>query len=74
MAQCKLTAREFIVNCFSPQVAAICSPNAEATCQKNNLTFIEMLQPFCKLDSTGMFWFFAGFLLAETYLLHYVVL
>ncbi|XP_058792250.1 trafficking protein particle complex subunit 8 [Phymastichus coffea] len=53
MAQCKLTPREFIINAFSPQVAAVCTPNAEATCQKNNLTFIELLQPFCRLNAEG---------------------
>ncbi|XP_014226501.1 trafficking protein particle complex subunit 8 [Trichogramma pretiosum] len=55
MAQCKLTAREFIANGFTPQVAAVCSPNAEATCQKNNLSFIEMLQPFSRLATEGHF-------------------
>lgn len=53
MAQCKLTPQEFISNTFSPQVAAVCSPAAENTCQKNNLTFIELLQPFCKLNAEG---------------------
>ncbi|XP_024936039.1 trafficking protein particle complex subunit 8 [Cephus cinctus] len=53
MAQCKLTPREFISNAFSPQVAAVCSASAEATCQKNNLSFIELLQPFCKLNTEG---------------------
>ncbi|XP_015513137.1 trafficking protein particle complex subunit 8 isoform X1 [Neodiprion lecontei] len=53
MAQCKLTPQEFISNCFSPQIAAVCSTAAENTCQKNNLTFIELLQPFCKLNAEG---------------------
>ncbi|XP_051160740.1 trafficking protein particle complex subunit 8 [Leptopilina boulardi] len=53
MAQCKSTAREFIVNTFSPQVAAVCSNNAETTCQKNNLSFTELLQPFCRLSCEG---------------------
>ncbi|XP_011502697.1 PREDICTED: trafficking protein particle complex subunit 8 [Ceratosolen solmsi marchali] len=53
MAQCKLTPREFIINAFSPQVAAICSVNAEATCQKNNLSFTELLQPFCRINIEG---------------------
>ncbi|OXU20674.1 hypothetical protein TSAR_003364 [Trichomalopsis sarcophagae] len=53
MAQCKLTPREFIINAFSPQVAAVCSAYAEATCQKNNLSFIELLQPFCRLNTEG---------------------
>ncbi|XP_066587305.1 trafficking protein particle complex subunit 8 [Prorops nasuta] len=53
MAQCKLTPREFISNTFSPQVATVCSPTAETVCQKNNLSFVELLQPFCKLNTEG---------------------
>lgn len=53
MAQCKLTPREFIGNAFSPQIAAICSVAADAACQKNNLSFVELLQPFCKLNAEG---------------------
>ncbi|KAK2584966.1 hypothetical protein KPH14_002554 [Odynerus spinipes] len=55
MAQCKLTPREFISNTFSPQIAAVCTPAADATCQKNNLSFVELLQPFCKLNTEGHF-------------------
>ncbi|XP_033300815.1 trafficking protein particle complex subunit 8 isoform X2 [Bombus bifarius] len=55
MAQCKLTPREFISNAFSPQIAAICSTAADAVCQKNNLSFVELLQPFCKLNTEGHF-------------------
>ncbi|XP_029042782.1 trafficking protein particle complex subunit 8 [Osmia bicornis bicornis] len=55
MAQCKLTPREFISNAFSPQIAAVCSPLADAVCQKNNLSFVELLQPFCKLNTEGHF-------------------
>ncbi|XP_012154048.1 trafficking protein particle complex subunit 8 homolog l(3)76BDm isoform X2 [Megachile rotundata] len=55
MAQCKLTPREFISNAFSPQIAAVCSPAADAVCQKNNLSFVELLQPFCKLNTEGHF-------------------
>ncbi|XP_076235516.1 trafficking protein particle complex subunit 8 homolog l(3)76BDm isoform X2 [Calliopsis andreniformis] len=55
MAQCKLTPREFISNAFSPQIATVCSPMADATCQKNNLSFVELLQPFCKLNTEGHF-------------------
>ena len=53
MAQCKLTPREFISNAFSPQIAAICSTSADTVCQKNNLSFVELLQPFCKLNTEG---------------------
>ncbi|XP_053984906.1 trafficking protein particle complex subunit 8 [Hylaeus volcanicus] len=55
MAQCKLTPREFINNAFSPQIAAVCSTAADAACQKNNLSFVELLQPFCKLNTEGHF-------------------
>ncbi|XP_031370043.1 trafficking protein particle complex subunit 8 isoform X2 [Apis dorsata] len=55
MAQCKLTPREFICNAFSPQIAAICSTAADTVCQKNNLSFVELLQPFCKLNTEGHF-------------------
>ncbi|KZC06243.1 PREDICTED: trafficking protein particle complex subunit 8 [Dufourea novaeangliae] len=55
MAQCKLTPREFISNAFSPQIGAVCSTAADATCQKNNLSFVELLQPFCKLNTEGHF-------------------
>ncbi|GJQ66108.1 hypothetical protein Trydic_g5778 [Trypoxylus dichotomus] len=51
MAQCKLTPQEFIKNSFTPQVAVICSSKAEETCRKNNLSFTELLQPFCKLGT-----------------------
>lgn len=55
MAQCKLTPREFISNAFSPQIGAVCSAAADAVCQKNNLSFIELLQPFCNLTTEGNF-------------------
>lgn len=55
MAQCKLTPREFIGNAFSPQIAAVCSAAADAACQRNNLSFVELLQPFCKLNTEGHF-------------------
>ncbi|XP_060083234.1 trafficking protein particle complex subunit 8-like [Ylistrum balloti] len=51
MAQCKQTAQEFIQNTFNPHVAVLCSPDAEVLCQKNNLTFVELVQPFCHLTT-----------------------
>lgn len=51
MAQCKQTAPEFIQNTFSPQVAVLCSADAEHLCQKNNLSFVELVQPFCRLNT-----------------------
>ncbi|EFA11313.1 trafficking protein particle complex subunit 8 [Tribolium castaneum] len=51
MAQCKQTPQEFIKNAFTPQIAVLCTPLAEGSCQKNNLNFIELLQPFSKLSN-----------------------
>lgn len=45
--------QEFIKNAFTPQIAVMCSPTVEQICQKNNLSFIELCQPFCKLNSDG---------------------
>ncbi|XP_025115248.1 trafficking protein particle complex subunit 8-like isoform X3 [Pomacea canaliculata] len=51
MSQCKQTAEEFIQSTFSPNVAVLCSADAELLCQKNNLTFQQLIQPFCRLSS-----------------------
>ncbi|KAJ1524202.1 hypothetical protein ONE63_010723 [Megalurothrips usitatus] len=51
MAQCKATPYEFVQNAFSPLVAVLSSPFAEQISRKNNLSFIEMVQPFCRLTS-----------------------
>lgn len=51
MAQCKQTPHEFIKDAFTPQIAVLCSPEAEKSCRKNNLNFVELLQPFSKLNS-----------------------
>lgn len=51
MAQCKLTAQDFIQSTFSPQVAVLCSSDAELLCQKNNLSFVQLVQPFCRLTT-----------------------
>lgn len=53
MAQCKQNPQEFIRNAFTPQIAVMCTPAAEKCCQKNNLTFVELLQPFSRLTSEG---------------------
>lgn len=48
-----LSPKELVQNVFSPLIGAVCSPLAEEICQKNNLTFVEMLQPFTRLSSDG---------------------
>ncbi|XP_071516837.1 trafficking protein particle complex subunit 8 isoform X2 [Panulirus ornatus] len=51
MAQCKLTPHEYIQNSFAPQVAILCSEDADNLCLKNNLRFVELIQPFCRLNN-----------------------
>ncbi|XP_067142139.1 trafficking protein particle complex subunit 8 [Centruroides vittatus] len=51
MAACKQTSQEFIQDVFSPMVAVLCSQDAKNTCKKNNLTFVELLQPFCRINT-----------------------
>ncbi|CAN0158456.1 unnamed protein product [Lampetra planeri] len=51
MAQCAQGASEFLQDVFVPRVATLCSPDAEAVTRKNNLSFPELLRPFCRLTS-----------------------
>ena len=53
MAQCSQTAAEFIQSAFCPSVAVLCSDDAERICQKNNLSFVELMRPFCQLTTEG---------------------
>ena len=53
MAQCSQSASEFIQGAFCPMVAVMCSEDAERVCQKNNLSFVELVRPFCQLTSEG---------------------
>lgn len=55
MAQTKKSVSEFIQDAFCPMVAVLCHHGAETTCRKNNLTFAELIQPFCRLPSEGLF-------------------
>ena len=55
MAQCTENAFEFIQSAFCPMVAVMCSEDVEKVCQKNNLSFVEMVRPFCHLTSEGNF-------------------
>lgn len=50
-----LSPKETIQNVFSPMIGVICSSQAEEACFKNNLSFVELLQPFTKLNTDGMF-------------------
>ncbi|XP_069813763.1 trafficking protein particle complex subunit 8 isoform X2 [Dendropsophus ebraccatus] len=51
MAQCLLSVHEFLQDSFIPQVAALCSDEAEKLARKNQLSFCELVRPFCRLSS-----------------------
>ncbi|KAE8293871.1 Trafficking protein particle complex subunit 8 Protein TRS85-like protein [Larimichthys crocea] len=53
MAQCLQSVQEFVQDSFVPMVAVLCSEEAERVTRKNNLTFAELLRPFCRLTSEG---------------------
>lgn len=54
MANCKLSAIEFIQDTFAPTIAVSCSNDAAEVCAKNNLSFADMVEPFCKLSTEGL--------------------
>ncbi|KAM4028317.1 trafficking protein particle complex subunit 8 isoform 2-T2 [Anomaloglossus baeobatrachus] len=51
MAQCLLSVQEFLQDSFIPQVAALCSDEAEKLARKNQLSFCELVRPFCRLST-----------------------
>ena len=53
MAHTAQTWQELIPDLFCPHVAVMCTRDAEAVCQKNNLAFVEMMRPFCQLTTEG---------------------
>lgn len=55
MAQCKEIPQEFIKNAFTPQVAVMSTQLAEKCWEKNNLNFVELLQPFSTLQNDGKY-------------------
>ena len=56
MTNLESSAREYIQWVFSPHVGILCSEDAENACLKNNLKFVDLLQPFCSLDDDGEFY------------------
>eukprot|EP00117_Sycon_ciliatum_P046803 scpid5573/ scgid3607/ Trafficking protein particle complex subunit 8; Protein TRS85 homolog len=49
MAHTAQSWQELIPDVFCPHIAVMCTKDAEAACKKNNLTFVEMMRPFCQL-------------------------
>ena len=54
MTKCAQNSYDFLRDVFSPTVAVLTSEDAETICQKNDLSFVEMLRPFCQLTNDGM--------------------
>lgn len=46
--------REIVQNIFSPLIGVLTSPSADEVCHRNNLSFVELLQPFSKLQNDGI--------------------
>ena len=53
MASCAESPQDFIRSAFGPRVAVVSSPDADEVCQKNNLSFVDMLKPFCRPTQEG---------------------
>lgn len=52
MAQTKKTVSELIQDAFCPTVAVLYTQDVNTICEKNKLTFVQLLQPFCRLPPT----------------------
>ncbi|SPP76613.1 trafficking protein particle complex subunit 8 [Drosophila guanche] len=48
-------ARDIIKNIFSPLIGVLSSSLADDICHRNNLSFVELLQPFAKLPNDAHF-------------------
>lgn len=48
-----LSSKELVQNIFSPLIGVLSSSHADEVCQKNNLSFVELVQPFSRLTSDG---------------------
>ena len=57
MAHCLQSAQEFILGAFPAMVGALASEDAEFVCRKNDLSFVELVRPFCQLDAEGTYQF-----------------
>jgi hypothetical protein len=51
MAQTRLSPKEFLQDCFPPRLACLWSDDAEEICRKNNLNFIQIIQPFLRSNA-----------------------
>src|SRR5687768_13181959 len=61
MAKCNLSAKELTVDTFSPRVAVLCSPAAQTICDKNNLKFTQLIQPFTSFTTARKHFLFLSY-------------
>ncbi|XP_018016859.1 trafficking protein particle complex subunit 8 isoform X2 [Hyalella azteca] len=48
-------AKEYIQWVFSPHIGVFCDEDSESSCLRNNLKFVDLIQPFCQLpDEVGI--------------------
>ena len=47
----KITPQEWVQDYFCPAIGVLATPEANSLCQKNNLSMVELLQPFSKLST-----------------------
>ena len=47
----KIPPQEWIQDYFCPAIGVLATPEANSLCQKNNLSMVELLQPFSKLST-----------------------
>ena len=53
MAKSSQSVESLIKSTFALQVAVRCTEEVELACHKNNLSFSELLKPFCALSNNG---------------------
>ena len=51
MSQCCQTTDGFVKLLFGPRVAVLCSQDAEIISRRNNLSFAELIRPFCTINN-----------------------
>ena len=51
MSQCFQSTDGFIKTLFGPRVAVLCSQDAEIISRRNNLSFAELIRPFCTINN-----------------------
>eukprot|EP00795_Rhopilema_esculentum_P001366 gene1366-15771_t len=51
MTKCAQSPHDFFRDVFTPSVAVLTSEDVEIVCQKNELSFVDMIRPFCHLSN-----------------------